>query len=252
MSITYNAKIPADGNPDGIVDAPKGALFHKNGAFYKVNKSGSGATTWESVYFKAYSGPNYYLTDADMQLLLASTGSYLYTKNTIEGTPYGWAFLSNLSPNAPRYANVAPSPTPTPTPTPAPTATPTPTPTASYLEFYHNGSPIVEYSSNQLATASLTPSDVPYTYVVTITNPLSNPDTASFGPPSVFQTPDDNSFNVDNLPWPDIAPGESTQATYSFNPNSGTGTYAAELSISYFGVDGNPFWFSVTASYTGI
>ena len=134
MSITYNTKIPADGNPDGIVDAPLGALFHKNGAYYKVNKTGSLATSWESVFFVAYNVPNYYLTDADMQLLGVNTGSYLYTKDSVEGNLYGWRFLSN-NPLAVPSVVIMPTPTPTitptatPAPTPTPTATLTPTPT---------------------------------------------------------------------------------------------------------------------------
>jgi hypothetical protein len=129
MSITYNQKIPADGNPDGIVDGPKGAMFHKNGVYYKVNKTGSLGGSWESVFFISYNVPDYYLTDADIQLLEVNTGSYLYTKDSIEGDLYGWKFLGQNSLNAVFEPIPTPTLTPTPTPTLTPTATPTPTPT---------------------------------------------------------------------------------------------------------------------------
>jgi len=97
-SITYNTAIPADGNPNGIVDGPLGALFYKNGPFYKVNYTGSSGGNWQEVYFVPTNTPSYYITAADAQLLASiNTGSYLYTKTTIQGTPYGWSFLGNLA-----------------------------------------------------------------------------------------------------------------------------------------------------------
>jgi hypothetical protein len=108
MSIIYTTNIPPDGNPEGLVDAPQGALFYKNNNFYKLNTSGSVCNAWESVQFQPSSVSSYYLTQTDTQLLSYYTGSYLYVKNTIAGTPYGWTLLSN----APLFI---PAPTPTPT-----------------------------------------------------------------------------------------------------------------------------------------
>ena len=97
-TITYIARIPPTGNPDGIIDAPSGALFFKDGPFYKVNYSGSIASGWAIAEFKAYTTPDYYLGADDVQLLTVDSGTALYTKTSISGTPYGWALLSNESP----------------------------------------------------------------------------------------------------------------------------------------------------------
>lgn len=111
MSITYNASIPKDGNPEGIIDAPKGTWFHKTGSFYKQNNTGSFHSSWENVYFKPYSSPNYYLTAEDMPLLTVNTGSYLYVKNSVLGTRYGWAFVSYKTPFlSPQLAATPPAP----------------------------------------------------------------------------------------------------------------------------------------------
>lgn len=97
-SISYNNRIPSDGNPEGIVDAPKGALFHKTGSFYKVNHSGSVATGWVNVYFNPPQQARYFLTAADISLLSVDSGSWLYTKTTAQGTAYGWTLLSKETP----------------------------------------------------------------------------------------------------------------------------------------------------------
>lgn len=98
MSITYSNKLPSNGSPEGIIDAPKGALFHKTGSFYKLNNSGSSAAGWVDVYFVPYSVPNYYLTAGDISLLTVDSGSWLYTKTTPQGTTYGWELLSRGTP----------------------------------------------------------------------------------------------------------------------------------------------------------
>lgn len=98
MSINLNVNIPADGDPEGLIDAPQGALFFKNNIFYKLNLSGSLANTWQDVNFQRNTIPSYYLTEKDVELLSCNTGSYLYVKTTVAGTPYGWEFLSNQSP----------------------------------------------------------------------------------------------------------------------------------------------------------
>ena len=91
-------KPPANGNPNGVIDAPKGSLFFKKGSFYKINYSGSNSTDWKNLYFQPYNIPSYFLTDDDVQLIIPDTGSYLYNKTTESGIFTGWVFLSNKSP----------------------------------------------------------------------------------------------------------------------------------------------------------
>ena len=127
-------KPPANGNPNGVLDGPKGSLFFKKGTFYKINYSGSDSPDWRDLYFQPYNIPSYFLIDDDIQLVeKPSTGSYLYSKTTNIGVNTGWVLLSYKSPFFFPHPTATPTPTPTPTATPTatPTVTPTPTPTVT-------------------------------------------------------------------------------------------------------------------------
>ena len=54
-------KPPANGNPNGVLDGPKGSLFFKKGTFYKINYSGSNSPDWKDLYFQPYNIPSYFL-----------------------------------------------------------------------------------------------------------------------------------------------------------------------------------------------
>lgn len=99
MSLYINRNPAPDGNPNGIIDAPLGALFYKTGSFYMLNASGSGVGTWEDVFFQPTSKPFIFRTEQDIVLLKKiQTGSFLYAKTTNSLYNTGWKFISNKSP----------------------------------------------------------------------------------------------------------------------------------------------------------
>ena len=127
MSIIIRNTVGYYGDPNNVLDGPKGSQFYKTGSLYKINYSGSVASGWENLYFQQLGIPTYAITSEDLSLDQTATGSFLYVKTTKIGNKNGWTLLANKSPLI-RTSN---SPTPTPTNTPTPTATPTPTPTAT-------------------------------------------------------------------------------------------------------------------------
>ena len=54
MSIIIRNTTGYFGDPNNVLDGPKGSQFHKTGSFYKINYSGSVASGWEDVYFKQF------------------------------------------------------------------------------------------------------------------------------------------------------------------------------------------------------
>jgi hypothetical protein len=141
MSLFIKRNPPPDGNPNGIIYAPQGALFFKTGSFYKINYSGSKHNgVWENVFFRRTTTNFVYKTLEDVELLRQiETGSFFYVKNTSEISNTGWKFVSNkrpltlIPPTATPILTSTPSPSQTASPTPTPTATPTltTTPTAT-------------------------------------------------------------------------------------------------------------------------
>ena len=127
MSIIIRNTVGYYGDPNNVLDGPKGSQFYKTGSLYKINYSGSVASGWEDVYFQQLGIPTYSITSEDLSLNQISTGSFLYVKTTKIGNKNGWTLLSNKS----LLIRTSNTPTPTPTNTPTPTATPTPTPTAT-------------------------------------------------------------------------------------------------------------------------
>lgn len=130
MDVIFYSSPAYDGNPDGIIDAPKGAQFYKSGSFYKINYSGSVSPNWQNVRFIAISSPAYVLSPQDEIVTQYSTGSYLYVKSTNKGTTKGWTLLAE-NVNAFVRIPLTPTPTTTLTPTPTPTVTYTPIPSVS-------------------------------------------------------------------------------------------------------------------------
>jgi len=202
MSISYNHKIPADGNPEGIVDAPLGACFYKNGSFYKVNYSGSAAAGWVSAYFKSSTTPNYFLTSADIALLAMDTGSYLYTKTTPQGTPYGWTLISRAYMFNPQYLE----PTPTPTPTPPPS-----TPYLQYNESQYD-SPGVFTPISCGGNISLSGVSSPWTLTIRVSNPGATD--LNFGPTTI--DPTNATLNSTSGPDATITPGNYSDLVAEF------------------------------------
>ena len=133
MSIIIRNTVGYYGDPNNVLDGPKGSQFYKTGSLYKINYSGSVASGWENLYFQQLGIPTYSITSEDLSLNQISTGSFLYVKTTKIGNKNGWTLLSNKSPLI-RTSNI---PTPTPTNTPTPTATPTPTPTPTDYYYYY-------------------------------------------------------------------------------------------------------------------
>jgi len=80
MSQYINRNPAPDGDPNGIIYAPNGALFFKTGSFYVLNTSGSSGGNWQDVFFQPTSKPFIFRTEQD--------NSY----NT------GWKFVSNKTP----------------------------------------------------------------------------------------------------------------------------------------------------------
>lgn len=99
MSQYINRNPAPDGDPNGIVYAPEGALFFKTGSFYVINTSGSSVPNWQSVFFEPTSKPFIFRTEQDIRLLnQIETGSFLYIKTTSNLYNTGWKFVSNKSP----------------------------------------------------------------------------------------------------------------------------------------------------------
>ena len=95
MSLVVHRKAPSDGNPNGLLYAPYGAIFYKANQFYWINYSGSHAETWENVFFKASKEPAYNRTEEDERMLHdIETGSFLYIKDTGAVHKTGWRLLS--------------------------------------------------------------------------------------------------------------------------------------------------------------
>jgi hypothetical protein len=78
MSLYIKRNPPPDGNPNGIVYAPEGALFFKTGSFYRLKYSGSSQNgTWENVFFQPTTKNFVYRTVEDVELLSRTmTGSF--------------------------------------------------------------------------------------------------------------------------------------------------------------------------------
>lgn len=129
MSIIIKNTVGFYGDPNNVLDGPKGSQFYKTGSFYKINYSGSLAAAWEDVYFQKFGIPTYSITSEDVSLNQTATGSFLYLKTTKIGNKSGWKLLSNKSPTI--RTEIKPTPTPTSTATPMPTATPTSTSTST-------------------------------------------------------------------------------------------------------------------------
>lgn len=97
MSLYIKRNPPPDGNPEGIIYAPQGALFFKTGSFYKLKYSGSNPSgDWENVRFGPTTNNFIYRTSADIDLLKRiETGSFLYIKSTSQSSNTGWKFVSS-------------------------------------------------------------------------------------------------------------------------------------------------------------
>lgn len=98
MSLVLLSNLPPDGNPNGLIDGPKGTQFYKTGSFYKINYTGSVPSGWQDVVIQPFNIPGYYLTDEDIKLLNPEPNSFLYIKNTHSGTKIGWTLLATKSP----------------------------------------------------------------------------------------------------------------------------------------------------------
>ena len=130
--------VPSDGNPEGLIEAPEGALFYKSNKIYKINYGGMGSSVWKNVTFSPFNKSPIFLTNEDLsEVPIPYTGSYVYEKS-VEGSAYGWKFLSNkgmsyskpkATPSITRTPTTTPTRTPTRTPALTPTRTPTRTPT---------------------------------------------------------------------------------------------------------------------------
>lgn len=186
MSVFINRAPPVSGDPNGVIYAPKDALFFKSGSFYKINYSGSYGNDWQNLFFKKSVYSKYFYTLLDTALIKKiDTGSYLYVKTTNELSNTGWKLVSNKSPLQP-FPTPTPSvtrtitPTPsvtktaTPTVTPTPTATPTVTPTATVT-------PTITptKTSTQTPTPTRTPTKTP---TLTPTNTPTNTVTPTLTP----------------------------------------------------------------------
>ena len=90
MDIILKASLDSKGNPNGVIDAPKAALFYKTGSFYKINYSGSNSTNWEQVYINSLGISSFAVTLEDIRVQTVETGSFLYLKTTNIGNLYGW------------------------------------------------------------------------------------------------------------------------------------------------------------------
>jgi hypothetical protein len=97
--ITVRNRIPSDGNPDGIVYAPKNSLFYKSDEFYYISYSGSRSpSAWETVEFSPTTIPSLLKTTSDVELLSrVETGSFLYVKTTAGTLSSGWELLTTKS-----------------------------------------------------------------------------------------------------------------------------------------------------------
>lgn len=99
MSQYINRNPTPDGDPNGIIYAPNGALFFKTGSFYVLNTSGSSGGNWQDVFFRPTSNPFIFRTEQDIALLTRiETGSFLYIKTTDNSYNTGWKFVSNKTP----------------------------------------------------------------------------------------------------------------------------------------------------------
>ena len=207
MSLYINRNPAPNGDPNGIIYAPAGALFLKTGSFYKINNSGSNGGTWETVFFQQTKDPFLFRTLRDIGLLKrVQTGSFLYVKTTTKLYDTGWKLVSNKTP---LFIQPTPTPSVTRTVTPTPTVTRTLTPT-----------PTVTQTSTQTPTVSQTPTTTPtptitdtptQTPTPTITDtPTSTPTgtiqptpTPTSTPPSGAQLWNTNSdlWNNENQQW---------------------------------------------------
>ena len=99
MSLYINRNPAPDGDPNGMIDAPVGALFFKTGSFYVLNISGSAGGSWEDVFFQPTSKPFIFRTEQDIRLLnQIETASFLYIKTTNNLYNTGRKFIGNKSP----------------------------------------------------------------------------------------------------------------------------------------------------------
>ena len=192
MSLVVNRKVPANGNPDGLLYATYGALFYKYNQFYWVNYQGTKSETWENVFFLASKEPAYNRTEEDVEMLRdITTGSFLYIKDTGATYKTGWRLISEKS-----ILIQKPTPTPSVTRTVTPTPTITPTVTATITPTHTVTSTITPtHSPTNTLTPTRTPTHTPtntrtptITPTVTPTNTPTNTVT-----PTVTVTPSSTS-----------------------------------------------------------
>ena len=184
MNIILNASIGPDGNPNGIIDAPKAALFYKIGNVYSINYSGSNSPNWDIVYFQSFRNSKYYLTDEDIGLTVTDTGSFLYLKTTNSKNLNGWLFLGNKRPFISAPPKATPTQTLTPSLTPTITYTVTPTVTVSRTPTQTpslTASPTPTVSRTPRPTRTVTPTATP-TLTLTITPTLTSTPTSTITP----------------------------------------------------------------------
>ena len=184
MNIILNASIGPDGNPNGIIDAPKSALFYKSGSFYSINYSGSDSPNWDRVYFQSFRNSKYYLTDRDIGLTDAATGSFLYLKTTNSKNLNGWLLLGNKQPFIKALPTATPTQTLTPSLTPTLTYTITPTITVSRTPTQTpslTATPTPTVSRTPRPTRTATPTATP-TLTLTITPTLTSTPTSTITP----------------------------------------------------------------------
>jgi len=216
MSIIIRNTAGYFGDPNNVLDGPKGSQFYKTGSFYKINYSGSVASGWEDVYFKQLGIPTYSITSEDLALNQINTGSFLYVKTTKIGNKNGWKLLSNKSPTI--HVDYIPDSTPTPTNTPTPTATPTNTPSATSTPT-PTATPTNTPSATSTPTPTATPTNTPSaTSTPTPTaTPTNTPSATSTPTPTATPT---NTPSATSTPTPTATPTNTPSATSTPTPTA--------------------------------
>jgi hypothetical protein len=195
-NVVVKGMIPSDGNPEGLVEAPKGALFHKSGSIYKVNYEGMDSANWRNIFFIPYDKARIFWTVEDVgRIPTPSTGSAVYEKE-IDGGKLGWRFLSDKGATYSIIPSVTPTPTPTVTPTVTPTLTPTVTPTQT---------------QTPTPTLSLTPTRSPAPTLTPTRTPTRTPTVTPTVTPTISLTPT-------NTPTPTLTPTVTPTKTVTPTP----------------------------------
>ena len=97
-NVIINNIVPSDGDPEGLIEAQKGALFYKTGSLYKINYYGFFSASWQNVYFHPYNFSPVFLTSSDLDLIPApNSGGYVYVK-TLDSSSMGLKFLTYEAP----------------------------------------------------------------------------------------------------------------------------------------------------------